>query len=161
MKKYIEYLKSIEINADTLIKKVETTLQAAKRLCPEPIQSIYISDWIQTEGKRSYEHLYLFTNTCIIESANFSTDTNVNIEITVLKDRVIYVIVKYNDYFEKANTASRLSVDFHTDSGVFALKGAKENCDKLIEVYDKYVKPNISKVALAGWGGGLIKTIGK
>ncbi|MBI4284814.1 MAG: hypothetical protein HY670_02805, partial [Chloroflexi bacterium] len=105
----------------------------------------------QTEGQRAYEHLYLFTNTYIIESANFSTDTNVNIEVTVLEDRVKYVMVKYNDYFEKANTASRLSVNFNTDSGAFELKGAKENCDKLIEVYDKHVRPNISKIAIPGW----------
>ena len=150
MKVYVDYLNSIGINTDTLIKKVETTLRAARRICPEEIQSIYISDWIQPEGQRAYEHLYLFTNTYIIESANFTTDTNVNIEVTVLKDRVKYVIVKYNDYFEKANTASRLSVIFHTDSGEFELTGAKENCDKLIEVYDKYVRPNSSKVALPG-----------
>ncbi len=150
MNVYIDYLNLIGINTDTLIKKVETTLRAARRICPEEIQSIYISDWLQTEGQRAYEHLYLFTNTYIIESANFATDTNVNIEVTVLKDRVIYVIVKYNDFFDKATTASRLSVLFHTDSGVFNLKGAKENCDKLIEVYDKYVRPNISKVAIPG-----------
>jgi 3-deoxy-D-manno-octulosonic acid (KDO) 8-phosphate synthase len=123
-------------------------LRAARRICPEEIQSIYISDWMQTEGQRAYEHLYLFTNTYIIESANFATDTNVNIEVTVLKDRVKYVIVKYNDYFEKANTASRLSVRFYTNGGAYELKGAKENCDKLIEVYDKYVRPNISKVPI-------------
>ena len=125
-------------------------LFTGERSCPEEIQSIYVSDWIQAEGQRAYEHLYLFTNTYIIESANFSVDTNVNIEMTVLKDRVKYVIVKYNDYFEKASTASILSVFFGTDSGVFELKGAKENCDKLIEVYDKYVRPNISKVAIPG-----------
>ena len=150
MNVHIDYLNSIGINSDTLIKKVEKTLRAAKRICPEEIQSIYISDWIQTEGQRAYEHLYLFTNTYIIESANFSTDTNVNIEMTVLKDRVKYISVKYNDYFEKADTSSRLSVRFDTDSGSFELKGAKENCDKLIEVYDKYVRPNISKVAIPG-----------
>ena len=150
MNMYIEYLDSIEINTATLIKKVETTLRAARRICPEEIQSIYVSDWIQPEGQRAYEHLYLFTNTYIIESVNFTTDTNVNIEITVLKDRVKYVSVKYNDYFEKANTASRLSVRFDTDSASFELKGAKENCNKLIEVYDKYVRPNISKVAIPG-----------
>ncbi len=151
MNVYIEYLNSIGINANTLIKKVETILRAAKRLCPEKIQSIYISDWIQKEGQRSYENLYLFTATYIIESVNFSTDTSVNIEVTVLKDRVNYILVKYNDYFEKANTTSRLSLEFYTDSGVFALRGTKENCDKLIEVHDKYIRPNISKVAIPGW----------
>ena len=151
MNVYIDYLNSIGINTEALINKIEKTLRAARRICPEEIQGIYISDWIQTEGQRAYEHLYLFTNTYIIESANFTIDTNVNIEVTVLKDRVKYVIVKYNDYFEKADTASRLSVRFDTDSGVFQLKGAKENCDKLIEVYDKYVRPNISKVAIPGW----------
>ena len=148
MSEHIDYLNSIGINTDTLIKKVETTLRAARRICPEEIQSIYISDWIKPEGQRAYEHLYLFTNTYIIESAHFTTDTDVNIEVTVLKDRVKYVLVKYNDYFEKANTASRLSVFFITNGGAFALKGAKENCDKLIEVYDKYVRPNISKVPI-------------
>lgn len=102
MNVYIDYLNSIGINSDTLTKKVETTLRAAKRICPEGIQSIYISDWIQPEGQRAYEHLYLFTNTYIIESVNFTTDTNVNMEMTVLKDRVKYVSVKYNDYFEKS-----------------------------------------------------------
>lgn len=150
MNMYIEYLDSIGIYTTTLIKKVETTLRAARRICPEEIQSIYISDWIRPEGQRAYEHLYLFTNTYIIESVNFTTDTNVNMEMTVLKDRVKYVSVKYNDYFEKANTASRLSVRFDTDSASFELKGAKENCNKLIEVYDKYVRPNISKVAIPG-----------
>ena len=148
MNVYIDYLNSIDINTETLINKIEKTLRAARRICPEEIQSIYISDWIQTEGQRAYEHLYLFTNTYIMESANFATDTNVNIEVTVLKDRVKYVIVKYNDYFEKADTASRLSVFFTTNGGAFELKGAKENCDKLIEVYDKYVRPNISKVPI-------------
>jgi len=144
-----EYLALIEINTEALIKKIEKTLLAAKRICPEEIQSIYVSDWIQTEGQRAYEHLYLFTDTYIIESANFSTtDTNVSIEITVLKDRVKYIIVNYNDYFEKANAESRLSVFFITNGGAFGLRGAKENCDKLFEVYDKYVKPNISKIPI-------------
>ncbi len=148
MKTFNEYLASIEINTETLKRKVETTLRAARRICPEEIQDIYISDWIQPEGQRAYEHLYLFTNTYIIESAHFTTDTNVSIEVTVLKDRVKYIIVNYNDYFEKANIASRLSVFFITNGGAFGLKGAKENCDKLIEVYDKYVRPNISKVPI-------------
>jgi len=150
MNAHIDYLNSIDINTEILINRIETTLRAARRICPEEIQSIYISDWIQPEGQRAYEHLYLFTNTYIIESANFTTDTNVSIEITVLKDRVKYVLVKYNDYFEKADIASRLSVFFITNGGAFELKGAKENCDKLIEVYDKYVRPNISKVAIPG-----------
>jgi hypothetical protein len=150
MNEHIDYLNSIDINTETLTNKIEKTLRAAKRICPEEIQSIYISDWIQPEGQRAYGQLYLFTNTYIIESANFSTDTNVNIEMTVLKGRVKYVLVKYSDYFEKANTASRLSIRFDTDSAAFELKGAKENCDKLIEVYDKYVKPNISKIAIPG-----------
>jgi hypothetical protein len=148
MNLYIDYLNSIDINTGTLITKIEKTLRAARRICPEKDQSIYVSDWIQTEGQRAYEHLYLFTNTYIIESANFSTDANINIEVTILKDRVKYVLVKYNDYFEKANAESRLSVTFLTNGGAFQLKGAKENCDKLIEVYDKYVRPNISKVPI-------------
>ncbi len=148
MNVHIDYLNSIDINTKILIDKIEKTLRAARRICPEEIQSIYISDWIQPEGQRAYEHLYLFTNTYIIESANFTTDTNVNIEITILKERVKYALVKYNDYFEKANTASRLSVFFITNGGAFKLTGAKENCDKLIEVYDKYVRPNISKVPI-------------
>src|SRR3972149_6368732 len=119
MNVYIDYLNSIDINTEAMINKIEKTLLAARRICPEDIQSIYISDWVQTEGQRGYENLYLFTNTYIIESANFSTDTNVNIEVTVLKDRVKYVMVKYNDYFKKANTDSRLSVTFLTNGGAF------------------------------------------
>lgn len=145
---YLNYLNSIEIDTETLKNKIDKTLRAARRICPEEIQNIYISDRIQTEGQRAYEHLYLFTNTYIIESANFSTDTNVNIEMTILKDRVKYILVQYNDYFEKTDAASRLSVFFITNGGAFKLTGAKENCDKLIEVYDKYVCPNISKVPI-------------
>jgi hypothetical protein len=145
---YLDYLNSIDINTETLFNKIDATFRAAVRISQEEIQDIFISDWIQTEGQRAYEHLYLFTNTYIIESANFTTDTNVNIEITILKERVKYALVKYNDYFEKANTASRLSVFFITNGGAFKLTGAKENCDKLIEVYDKYVRPNISKVPI-------------
>lgn len=150
MNVYIEYLNSVGISTATLVNKVERTLRAARRICPEEVQNIYVSDWISTEGQREYGHLHLFTDSYIIESANFVTDTNVNIELTILKERVKYVLVKYNDYFEKANEASRLSVRFDTDSAAFELKGAKENCDKLIEVYDKYVKTNISKVAIPG-----------
>ncbi len=145
---YLDYLNSIDINNETLFNKIDVTFRAAVRISQEEIQDIFISDRLENEGQRAYEHLYLFTNTYIIESANFATDTNVNIEITVLKDRVKYVIVKYNDYFEKANAASRLSVFFITNGGAFLLKGAKENCDKLIEVYDKYIRPNISKVPI-------------
>ncbi|MBA7713091.1 hypothetical protein ES703_122089 [subsurface metagenome] len=145
---YLDYLNSIDINTETLFNKIDATFRAAVRISQEEIQDIFISDWIQTEGRRAYEHLYLFTNTYIIESAHFTTDTNVNIEMTILKERVKYVMVKYNDYFEKANTASRLSVFFITNGGAFKLTGAKENCDKLIEVYDKYVRPNISKVPI-------------
>jgi|SRR4030042_1928840 hypothetical protein len=145
---YLDYLNSIDINTETLFNKIDATFRAAVRISQEEIQDIFISDWIQTEGQRAYEHLHLFTNTYIIESANFTTDTNVNIEITILKERVKYALVKYNDYFEKANTASRLSVFFITNGGAFKLTGAKENCDKLIEVYDKYVRPNISKVPI-------------
>ena len=137
-----EYLSSIGIN------KVERTLIAAERLCPEKMEEIFISDWIPAEGQRGYENLYFLTGTYIVESANFSTDTNINLEITVLKDRVKYILAKYNDYFEKASAESKLSITFYTNGGSFAMKATKENCDNLVEVYEKYIKSNISKTPI-------------
>lgn len=144
---YSEYLTSVGIDSETLINKIEKTFKAATNLCSEQINDIFISDWVD-ENKRIYENLYLFTTNYIIESANFSTDTNINIEITILKERVKYIFVKYADYFDKANAASRLSIRFYTNGGAYEMRAAKENCDKLIVVYNNYIKPNISKIPI-------------
>lgn len=152
MKEFMEYINSIDISTVTLGTKIDMTLKAARKTCPEEILDIFISDRVDNEGSRSYEHLYLFTKTYIIEVANFSTDPSLSIELTILKDRVRYVLVKFDEYFEKASEKSRLAISCHTDAAHFEFKAAKENCNKLFEVYEKYIRPNISQISIPGWG---------
>lgn len=152
MKQFMEYLNSIGINTVTLGTKINTTLQGASKICPEEILDIFISDRVDNGGSRSYEHLYFFTKTYIVEVSNFSTDPSLNIELTILKDRVRYVLMKFNEYFEKASETSRLSIRCYTDTAQFEFFAAKENCNKLFGVYEKYIKSNISQISIPGWG---------
>jgi hypothetical protein len=148
MNNLYDYLNSIEISTDTLKTKIKDTIEAAKMICPEESKDIFISDWVQTEGKREYEHLFLFTDNYIVESSNFSTDSNINVEATILKERVKYINVVFNKKYREDDPSSRITIFFTTNGGAYELKSAKNNCGKLLEIYKKYIQPNISRTPI-------------
>ena len=52
----------------------------------------------------------------------------------------------------EASEKSRLAITCYTDTALFEFTAARENCNKLFEVYEKYIRPNISQIAISGPG---------
>ncbi len=57
---FVDYLKSIGIKAGSLLDQIESIYEFYLEMCPDEITDIFVTDYIDSEGKREYENLWFF-----------------------------------------------------------------------------------------------------
>ncbi|MHC1686335.1 MAG: hypothetical protein AB9879_01225 [Methanothrix sp.] len=139
------YLESIDLTK-VMIERIanicdfyQDVLTAKK----DNIKDIFISEFIDNEGNRIYEDLWLFSDNYFLVSANFIGEDNFNIAYSfrTLKN---LKIDKINYDFVKANDNSRLYIMYKKEYGFQGtLKASKENCNHLMEIFKKCLLPNL------------------
>ena len=141
---FVDYLESIGIKEGVLLDRIESIYEFYLEMCPDEIVAIFVTDYIDSEGKRDYENLWFFSDRYVMEAKGFATEKD-DFEIAPIKDRVVYCRIKKQDYdFKEATEKSRLHLVIKLDIIVEGdLKAAKENCDALRDIILKHVKPNI------------------
>lgn len=142
--KFVDYLESIDIKEGVLLDRIELIYEFYSELCPDEIVDIFVTDYIDSEGKREYENLWFFSDRYTMEAKGFAMGKD-NFDITPIKDRVKYYGIQKQDYdFKEATDKSRLYLNIGWDTEVSGdFKAAKENCDALRDIIFKYVKPNL------------------
>jgi len=142
--KFIDYLESIGIKAGPLFGRIESIHEFYLEMCPDEIGDIFVTDYIDSEGKREYENLWFFSDRYIMEAKGFAAGKD-DFDITPINSRVVYYVIRKQDYdFKEATETSRLYLELKLDTGVDGdFKAAKENCDALRDIILKYVKPNL------------------
>ena len=112
--------------------------------CPDAIEDIFISEYSSEDGTRTYESIFWFSSSYILEAKQFTSQYN--FDITPL-NAVIYYELQAQEYdFERATDRSRLTVNarFGALSMAAQLRGSKQNCNYLKNIIVKYLKNNIN-----------------
>jgi hypothetical protein len=143
-KEFIGYLESIDIKEGALLDRIKSIYEFYKDMCPDEIKDIFVTDYIDSEGKREYENLWFFSDRYVMEAKGFAAGKD-DVDITPIKDRVEHCAIQKQDYdFKEATDKSRLHLLFKLDTGLSAdFKASKENCNALRDIILKHVKLNM------------------
>jgi hypothetical protein len=122
--KFIKYLNNIEITEENLQKRILDIFEFYKNhLCPEPIQDIFVTDYI-TEELREYENLWFFSENYAMEAKKFISEDD--FDITLLRKINRIEIQKTNYDFRQANLKSRLILFSDSASMFVEMKASKK-----------------------------------
>lgn len=140
----IKYLETIGITKHYLKRTKEVYNFYNTFLEQEEILDIFVCDYLDGEGVRNYESLWLFTQNYIMEATLFLIQDN--FDIAPIKKRVIHCAIEKEKYdFKKANDKSRINVSLRLPFQLTCdFKASKENCDYLRDILLKHIKPNIN-----------------
>jgi hypothetical protein len=140
--KFVPYLNEIDIVSTTLVKRVELVYTLFSDMCADRIEDIFIDDYIKEDGIRDYEDLWFFSNLYCLEAKKFLTQ--IDLDITPIKQRVVYWSVKMQDFnFKKSSEKSRFNLHFRLIEGMTGnLKASKKNCEYLQMIMVKYIRAN-------------------
>lgn len=142
---YEAYLDRMGLSSETIRSSCAVIIGHANRLCKEEIREIFIADYYEEDGSRAYGNLWLMSEQYMCEARDFRKVGKYDIDVARIKDAVIYFRVRGESFdFGVTTKESRLMVECGTESGVsFQLKACGENCSRLAEVIENYIKPNI------------------
>jgi len=128
--KFVDYLESIDIKEGVLFDQIESIYEFYLELCPDEIVDIFVTDYIDSEGKREYENLWFFSDRYTMEAKGFAMGKD-DFDITPIKDRVKYYGIQKQDYdFKEATDKSRLYLNIGWDTEVRGdFKAAKKNLE--------------------------------
>ncbi|MGB9978851.1 hypothetical protein [Methanobacterium sp.] len=140
---FYKYLLDIGITK-TYGKKVEEIYNFYKNVCLEPIEDVFITDYITEDQLREYESLWFFSKNYAMEAKRFIKEYDLDMSPI---SKVTRWEIKKKDYdFENATEKSRMSLHFSSDIGItFNFKASKENCDYLKKIFNTYINSNMQE----------------
>jgi hypothetical protein len=138
---WITYLESIGIEG-LFLERAEKVIDFYQQLYPDQIEDIFVTEYLDKDGNRQYESVWLFSNTGAMEAKAFLKKDD--FDFASLKQQVKYWNIKKTEYdFCKATNKSRMILDFELLTGILcALKASRENCDYLKALLFKHIIPN-------------------
>ena len=136
------YLKSIGF-LDPLLKRAAAILRFYREIVGIEIQTIFVSEYLDSNGTRVYEGLWVFSGEHLGEAKFFGPTER--IDLVPLKNNVGHWIAK-KTAFEFGGTttdASRLMVTCRLGEGriLGRMKASGPNCARLAEVLRKHIIP--------------------
>lgn len=136
------YLNEMQVSA-VLKSAIEERLQVAAKLCPEPIDDLLLTDYVDNEDRRSLESIWFLSKSYALEAKNFISSSNC--DLAILRDNIAYFDVKWEDFdFEKATSKSRLNVRFQLLDGVEGeMRASGGNCEVLWRFFSTRIRPNL------------------
>ena len=142
-REFVEYLTSIGIT-DALHERIETALAFYQDTYDIDIADILVTDYIQKDGARMYEHLCYFSLGYLMDAKNFLKEDNFS--IAPIAERLLHLTIENTNYdVKKATEQSRVVLQCTCPSVVIVLRAAQENCDNLRDIFLKYFVPNLQK----------------
>lgn len=136
-----EYLEGIGIRA-LFMKRAEEVVDFYANLYRDHINDIFVSEYIDKDGNRQYEGMWLFSDERVCEAKNFLHEDNY--DSAIIKNQVKLWRIKKIDYdFKSATSKSRLVVEFSLVTNISGtLKASHSNCDHLRDSFTRYLLPN-------------------
>ena len=110
-RQWATYFKSLGMSR-VLINRAAQASQALSNISQEDIQDVFVSEYINQDGIREFEHLYFFTPSQIIRATRFAVDDILDADALHQLRNLVTHRTHYD--FEKANDKSRLTVKYTT-----------------------------------------------
>lgn len=139
---FVDYLETIGVSK-RFIEKINGIYNIYKKLCTDKIAEIFVTDYMNEDGKREFENLFFFSKQYIMEAKQFAIRDEYDLmPIRNNIDRWELQIENYD--FVKATSASRFNLKLNFRYGLSAnFKASGENCDCLKDILVKYIRPNM------------------
>ena len=127
-----------------LIGRTEEILSLMLRFLPEETRYLFVSEYRDGEGNRSYESLWVLTDNIMAEAHQFVTERS--FDFTPTSHGLRRMLVENEEFdFEEAQESSRLKVDVNvSNSGaglVGVLRASGSNCTDLQQIVSEYLVP--------------------
>jgi Flp pilus assembly CpaF family ATPase len=143
--RFESYLKKIGMTG-TLRMRAQEIYRFYEALLPDDeITDIFVSEYVDSEGRRQYDSLWLFSSDYIMEASQFVTKDS--FDMLRITNRVARWEVVKKDYdFKSATDRSRLTLTIQfADRLSGLLKASMYNCDHLKDMLIKYFLPNMAR----------------
>jgi hypothetical protein len=140
-KEFIEYLETLGMKKP-LLDRAQSIFEFYRSLGAGDIIDIFVSEYVNEEGVRTFESLWLFTAKASMEAKNFPSQDH--FDYTPLPESTIYWELKKRDFQPpESNEKSRLTIDLvFRGSGAASvtgtLKSSGTNCETLFAIFKKY-----------------------
>lgn len=143
MTNFQHYLKSLDLEHAEFLDRIEDSLSLCKELCPENILDIFISEYIDSDGKRIYESIWGISEKYILEVKDFRLSQN--IDICNYPDQVAYIDIQMDNYnLKDCIENSRMSVRVRFKNALAAqFKASGNNCAFLKDIIFNYFRKYI------------------
>jgi hypothetical protein len=124
--KKMPYINNLTLSR-TLLNRIEEIYEFLKIFCPEEIESVFVTNYVNEDGSLQYDRIWFFSNSCCMEA--------------------LQITKKDYDFDSPAtpNSKLKLLVQYEGVEAVGQYKASGQNCDNLKEVYFKYFQQNFRK----------------
>lgn len=145
-KEDIEYLESIGITGE-LLDRTRYVFNFYTKILGYDVEEIFVSEFINKDDSREYENLWLFSGDFCFEAKQFLT--KMDYDVDVMRNSIYNFNIKANNInFEdnKIDNSSRIVFEAKINwERYMFIKASKSNCEKLIQIINKYIVPNTFK----------------
>ncbi len=146
--KVIKYLHDLDIKSTDDIKRTREVFELSKTMCPEMLREVFISNYMESDGKEQLKDIWFFSDNFVIEALNFIRIKIPKVEITMYSNNLHYISIEYQNYNfgQKAQKDSLLHIFFHTmNQFVCDFKATGQNCNNLGRLFERFMKNHITK----------------
>ncbi|HCG63240.1 MAG: hypothetical protein A2Y31_04130 [Spirochaetes bacterium GWC2_52_13] len=141
MDDYIEYLERLGIRDESTPKRVKQILDFYKEIYSgEEPKFLFVSEFLNGDGKREYTSLILFYNDIICEAKNFRTEYN--LDANQFDPSTCYWNFKLSNIptCEQSEIKSAYLNFYFSFNMSLELKATDDNCQNLLEIFNYYCK---------------------
>ena len=141
-KEWHKYLISLGLE-EPIISRAKKLLEIYQEICNEDILDIFVTEYMDREGKRNYESMWFFTEKAMMEAREFVYEDD--LDYTIYGNNIIYWRMKKENYdYKKCTTESRMSIEFSLKVRIIAtLRASGNNCKKLKDIFKKHIACNV------------------
>ena len=144
---FVTYLDSIGITG-LYLDRVKEILDFYQRLFPDQIKDIFVSEYVQEDGTRKHQGLWLFSTTSIMEAKDFLRKDKDDFDFMFIRNQVKYWTIEKTEFdFDIATKSSRMNITCSMQNSSLScyFKASAENCEHLKLIFNKYILPNIAE----------------
>jgi hypothetical protein len=122
---------------------------AYERLINEPVEDAFVNDYVDEDGTRQYQSLWLASKSYVIEAKQWVSDNELQGDAASVRGGFLRVDVSRHAYeFTNTTAQSRMKAEVTwSEAGLGGLRGRFQssgaNCGKLYEFIRKYVMPRM------------------
>ena len=140
-----EYLQSLEMT-DVLQSRVEEILTAYSLVDSGEISEIFVSEYVNNDGHREYENLWLITETHVKEAKQFITKDDFD-SMSIQGILYRWRIEKKDYDLNQATPSSRMTLIFEFGTSPEGIRGEMKssgsNCTHLRDILIRFISPNV------------------